>query len=231
MARREVLFRLQLLAALAALLAAAPPLIAAPQGATKAAPKVDPAAIRRACEACARLSVRADEDVRETVAPLATVAVRCDARLLEGVVRLGDALEREARADRVAQPALREQVRERRERWLDRTVKFFACTHVSNTLGTINPVAELCAEARKRGIVTLVDNTFATPVFQQPLQQGADIVLHSTTKYIGGHSDVVGGALLTNDEELDTAFAFLQNGAGAVPSANLTALLPFRSRP
>jgi cystathionine gamma-synthase len=63
----------------------------------------------------------------------------------------------------------------------------------------------------------LVDNTFASPALQQPLLFGADIVLHSTTKYIGGHSDVVGGALLTNDEELDDAFAFLQNGAGAVP--------------
>jgi cystathionine gamma-synthase len=62
-----------------------------------------------------------------------------------------------------------------------------------------------------------VDNTFASPALQQPLTLGADIVLHSTTKYIGGHSDVVGGALVTDDEELDTAFAFLQNGAGAVP--------------
>ena len=62
----------------------------------------------------------------------------------------------------------------------------------------------------------LVDNTFASPALQQPLTLGADIVLHSTTKYIGGHSDVVGGALLTSDEELDTAFGFLQNGAGAV---------------
>ena len=63
----------------------------------------------------------------------------------------------------------------------------------------------------------LVDNTFASPALQQPLSLGADIVLHSTTKYIGGHSDVVGGALLTDDEALDDAFAFLQNGAGAVP--------------
>ena len=63
----------------------------------------------------------------------------------------------------------------------------------------------------------LVDNTFASPALQQPLTLGADIVLHSTTKYIGGHSDVVGGALVTNDEELDAEFAFLQNGAGAVP--------------
>ena len=62
-----------------------------------------------------------------------------------------------------------------------------------------------------------MDNTFASPALQQPLLLGADIVLHSTTKYIGGHSDVVGGALLTNDGELDEAFGFLQNGAGAVP--------------
>jgi len=71
--------------------------------------------------------------------------------------------------------------------------------------------------AAASSIKVLVDNTFASPALQQPLLFGADIVLHSTTKYIGGHSDVVGGALLTNDEELDTAFGFLQNGAGAVP--------------
>ena len=63
----------------------------------------------------------------------------------------------------------------------------------------------------------LVDNTFASPALQTPLNLGADVVLHSTTKYIGGHSDVVGGALVTNDEELDAAFGFLQNGSGAVP--------------
>ena len=71
--------------------------------------------------------------------------------------------------------------------------------------------------ASASGVKVLVDNTFASPALQQPLALGADIVLHSTTKYIGGHSDVVGGALVTNDEELDDAFAFLQNGAGAVP--------------
>ena len=78
----------------------------------------------------------------------------------------------------------------------------------------IAAIAELAAEV---GAKVLVDNTFASPALQQPLTLGADIVLHSTTKYIGGHSDVVGGALITNDEELDAAFAFLQNGAGAVP--------------
>jgi cystathionine gamma-synthase len=82
------------------------------------------------------------------------------------------------------------------------------------SIADIAGIVELAAEVKAR---VLVDNTFASPALQQPLTLGADIVLHSTTKYIGGHSDVVGGALVTNDEELDTAFAFLQNGAGAVP--------------
>ena len=81
------------------------------------------------------------------------------------------------------------------------------------SIADIGAIAQLAEE----NVKVLVDNTFASPALQQPLVLGADIVLHSTTKYIGGHSDVVGGALLTNDEELDTAFAFLQNGAGAVP--------------
>jgi cystathionine gamma-synthase len=81
-------------------------------------------------------------------------------------------------------------------------------------IADIAAIAELGAET---GAKVLVDNTFASPALQQPLTLGADIVLHSTTKYIGGHSDVVGGALITNDDELDAAFAFLQNGAGAVP--------------
>ncbi|MBI3227133.1 MAG: cystathionine gamma-synthase [Mycolicibacterium cosmeticum] len=87
----------------------------------------------------------------------------------------------------------------------------------TNPLLNIADIAALATISRERGAKLLVDNTFASPSLQQPLTLGADIVLHSTTKYIGGHSDVVGGALLTSDEELDTAFAFLQNGAGAVP--------------
>jgi cystathionine beta-lyase/cystathionine gamma-synthase len=63
-----------------------------------------------------------------------------------------------------------------------------------------------------------VDNTFATPYLQQPLHLGADVVMHSSTKYIGGHSDVVGGALMTNNEELETQLRFHQNAVGAVPS-------------
>jgi cystathionine gamma-lyase len=62
-----------------------------------------------------------------------------------------------------------------------------------------------------------VDNTFASPALQRPLDLGADIVVHSTTKYLGGHSDVIGGAILTNDEALHKEFKFLQNAVGAVP--------------
>lgn len=87
----------------------------------------------------------------------------------------------------------------------------------TNPLLNVADIAGIVQIASSTGVKVLVDNTFASPALQQPLLLGADIVLHSTTKYIGGHSDVVGGALLTNDEELDAAFAFLQNGAGGVP--------------
>lgn len=87
----------------------------------------------------------------------------------------------------------------------------------TNPLLSISDIEGIAAIGRESGAKVLVDNTFASPALQQPLTLGADIVLHSTTKYIGGHSDVVGGALVTDDEELDAAFAFLQNGAGAVP--------------
>lgn len=86
----------------------------------------------------------------------------------------------------------------------------------TNPLLSIADIAALAELGAEHSAKVLVDNTFASPALQQPLTLGADIVLHSTTKYIGGHSDVVGGALVTNDEELDAAFAFLQNGAGAV---------------
>ncbi|MFD4368027.1 cystathionine gamma-synthase [Rhodococcus sp. NPDC058521] len=87
----------------------------------------------------------------------------------------------------------------------------------TNPLLNIGDIEKLADVAHEGNAKLVVDNTFASPYLQQPLQLGADIALHSTTKYIGGHSDVVGGALVTDDEELDTAFAFLQNGAGAVP--------------
>jgi cystathionine gamma-synthase len=87
----------------------------------------------------------------------------------------------------------------------------------TNPLLSIADIAAIAEIGRGAGATVLVDNTFASPALQQPLTLGADIVLHSTTKYIGGHSDVVGGALITDSEELDAKFAFLQNGAGAVP--------------
>jgi cystathionine gamma-synthase len=87
----------------------------------------------------------------------------------------------------------------------------------TNPLLCIADISEIAAIAQQISAKLLVDNTFASPALQQPLTLGADVVLHSTTKYIGGHSDVVGGALVTNDEELNGAFGFLQNGAGAVP--------------
>jgi cystathionine gamma-synthase len=87
----------------------------------------------------------------------------------------------------------------------------------TNPLLSIADIAAIAEIGHGVGATVLVDNTFASPALQQPLTLGADIVLHSTTKYIGGHSDVVGGALITDSEELDAKFAFLQNGAGAVP--------------
>lgn len=88
----------------------------------------------------------------------------------------------------------------------------------TNPLLSIADITDIGELGKKNLVKVLVDNTFASPALQQPLTLGADVVLHSTTKYIGGHSDVVGGVLVTNDEELDQAFGFLQNGAGAVPS-------------
>jgi cystathionine gamma-lyase len=78
-------------------------------------------------------------------------------------------------------------------------------------------VAACAAIAHRRGVTVLVDNTFATPVHQRPLDLGADIVLHSTTKYIGGHCDVLGGALIVNDRSLYENLKFIQNATGAVP--------------
>ncbi|MGH3830035.1 MAG: cystathionine gamma-synthase [Pseudonocardiaceae bacterium] len=92
------------------------------------------------------------------------------------------------------------------------------CETPTNPLLAIADIAALAGIAHDAGARLVVDNTFATPYLQTPLGLGADVVLHSTTKYLGGHSDVIGGALLTDDAELDERVAFLQNGAGAVPS-------------
>jgi len=79
----------------------------------------------------------------------------------------------------------------------------------------IDAVSEI---AHSHGAMVCVDNTFATPYLQQPLHLGADVVVHSATKYIGGHSDVVGGAIMTNNDDLEKQLRFHQNAVGAVPS-------------
>jgi len=87
----------------------------------------------------------------------------------------------------------------------------------TNPLLRIVDLAEIAAIAREAGAWCGVDNTFATPYLQRPLELGAHLAVHSTTKYLGGHSDVVGGAIVTDDEELHERLRFLQNAAGAVP--------------
>src|SRR5262249_33711305 len=89
----------------------------------------------------------------------------------------------------------------------------------TNPLLKVLDIAALSSLAHERHTLMGVDNTFASPYLQRPLELGADIVMHSTTKYLGGHSDVVGGALVTSNEELYTRLKFLQNAAGAVPGA------------
>lgn len=87
----------------------------------------------------------------------------------------------------------------------------------TNPLLNVGDIAAVAEVAHAAGAKLVVDNTFASPYLQQPLSLGADVVLHSSTKYLGGHSDVVGGLLVTEDEALDEAIAFLQNGSGGVP--------------
>ncbi len=86
----------------------------------------------------------------------------------------------------------------------------------SNPLLGVTDIAAVADIARAAGALLVVDNTFASPYLQQPLALGADVVVHSTTKYMGGHSDVVGGALVTSDVELGERLAYHQNAMGAV---------------
>jgi cystathionine gamma-synthase len=94
--------------------------------------------------------------------------------------------------------------------------KLVWCETPSNPLLGIADIAALAGIAHDAGATFVVDNTFASPYLQQPLTLGADVVVHSTTKYLGGHSDVVGGALVTSDAELGERLAFHQNSIGAV---------------
>jgi cystathionine beta-lyase/cystathionine gamma-synthase len=87
----------------------------------------------------------------------------------------------------------------------------------TNPMMKIIDIEKLVAIGKKHSLITMVDNTFASPYLQNPLDMGADIVMHSATKYLGGHSDVVMGALMTNDDALYEQLAFIANSCGATP--------------
>lgn len=87
----------------------------------------------------------------------------------------------------------------------------------TNPLLKISDLAAIAERAHQLGALVVVDNTFATPMLQQPLRFGADLVLHSTTKYLNGHSDVIGGIIVTSDDALNERLLYLQNAVGAVP--------------
>jgi len=87
----------------------------------------------------------------------------------------------------------------------------------TNPLMNITDIAAIATITKKAGVMLCVDNTFATPYLQNPLDLGADIVMHSATKYLGGHSDVIQGALMMNDDELRAQLYFIQKSSGAVP--------------
>lgn len=87
----------------------------------------------------------------------------------------------------------------------------------TNPMLKLADIAAIAAICKRRGVLLAVDNTFASPMLQRPLELGADLVMHSTTKYIGGHSDVVGGAVITSDPDVAARLAFLQNSCGGVP--------------
>jgi cystathionine gamma-synthase len=100
--------------------------------------------------------------------------------------------------------------------WRDQTKMVWIETP-SNPLLSIVDIEAVSALAHERGALVVVDNTFATPYLQQPLRWGADVVVHSSTKYLGGHSDVVGGFVATDNEDLAARIGFVQNAVGAVP--------------
>jgi cystathionine gamma-synthase len=96
------------------------------------------------------------------------------------------------------------------------TTRVIWCETPTNPLLNVADIARLADFAHEHGALLVVDNTFASPYLQQPLTLGADVVVHSTTKYLGGHSDVVGGALVTSDATLAEQLAYHQNAMGAV---------------
>ncbi len=103
------------------------------------------------------------------------------------------------------------------ERAISPSTKLVWIETPTNPLLKVVDIQRLVEVAKQSGALVVVDNTFATPFLQQPLALGADVVVHSLTKYLGGHSDVIGGAAITDDAELAEKLAFLQNAVGAVP--------------
>lgn len=103
------------------------------------------------------------------------------------------------------------------ERSLTTATRLIWIESPTNPLLKVIDIRRLAGVAHSAGVLLAVDNTFASPYFQNPLALGADIVVHSTTKYINGHSDIVGGAVVVNEETLYSALKFYQNAAGAVP--------------
>ncbi|MCX6151680.1 MAG: PLP-dependent aspartate aminotransferase family protein [Ignavibacteriales bacterium] len=88
----------------------------------------------------------------------------------------------------------------------------------TNPLLTLTDLKKLAVLCKNKGLISVVDNTFATPYFQNPLLFGIDIVVHSTTKYLNGHSDVIGGMIITNNDGINKKLRFTQNAIGAIPS-------------
>lgn len=103
------------------------------------------------------------------------------------------------------------------EKYINEHTKLIWSETPTNPMMNITDIAAVATIAKKHNILVCVDNTFASPYLQNPLDQGADIVLHSATKYIGGHSDAVHGCLIVNDDELNNKLTFIQNSCGAVP--------------
>jgi cystathionine beta-lyase/cystathionine gamma-synthase len=103
------------------------------------------------------------------------------------------------------------------ERTLTEATRMVYCETPTNPMMNLVDLSAVGDLTQSRGLLYVVDNTFATPFFQRPLEFGADIVLHSTTKYLNGHSDMVGGILVTSRDDLAERLGFIQNAAGGVP--------------